>query len=164
MAARDLRGQHQRGGFLSYRAAASSFCSASRLRLLLRRHHPRRQPEESGPAPFARWARRPPLPVASSTANEVCPVVVSTSHEILAMKVSIRTLCPWHGPRARGRRSSGLTVALAGPRQATPISQKQTSGRGWLLQLDRTKKVTTSRAVPQPFFTPVRRRASGTKG
>ena len=30
--------------------------------------------------------------------------------------------------------------------------------------LDRTKKVTTSRAVPQPFFTPVRRRASGTKG
>jgi hypothetical protein len=30
--------------------------------------------------------------------------------------------------------------------------------------LDRTKKVTASRAVPQPFFTPVRRRASGTKG
>jgi hypothetical protein len=30
--------------------------------------------------------------------------------------------------------------------------------------LDRTKKATTSRAVPPPFFTPVRRRASGTKG
>ena len=30
--------------------------------------------------------------------------------------------------------------------------------------LDRTKMQTTSRAVPQPFFTPVRRRASGTKG
>jgi hypothetical protein len=30
--------------------------------------------------------------------------------------------------------------------------------------LDRTKKATTSRAVPPPFFTPVRRRASDTKG
>jgi len=30
--------------------------------------------------------------------------------------------------------------------------------------LDRTKKATTSRAVPPPFFPPVRRRASGTKG
>jgi hypothetical protein len=30
--------------------------------------------------------------------------------------------------------------------------------------LNRAKKETTSRAVPQPFFTPVRRRASGTKG
>jgi len=30
--------------------------------------------------------------------------------------------------------------------------------------LDRTKKETTSRAVPKPFFTPVRRRASSTKG
>ena len=31
-------------------------------------------------------------------------------------------------------------------------------------KLDRTKKETTSRAVPQPFFTPVRRHASVTKG
>jgi len=30
--------------------------------------------------------------------------------------------------------------------------------------LNRTKKVMTSRALPQPFFTPVRRRAGGTKG
>jgi hypothetical protein len=30
--------------------------------------------------------------------------------------------------------------------------------------LNRTKKITTSRAVPPLFFTPVRRRASGAKG
>ena len=31
-------------------------------------------------------------------------------------------------------------------------------------QVPPVKKETTSRAVPQPFFTPVRRRASGTQG
>ena len=60
---------------------------------------------------------------------------------------------------ARGgeiRRSIEQTALWEGPEAAYTT--------GLIRGLNRTKKATTSRAVPQPFFTPVRRRASGTKG
>ena len=53
-------------------------------------------------------------------------------------------------PRARGDNERPLGRPVPGVRLI----------RG----LNRAKKETTSRAVPPPFFTPVRRRASGTKG
>jgi hypothetical protein len=43
------------------------------------------------------------------------------------------------------------------------LPQEPAPGVRLIRGLDRTKKETTSRAVPQPFFTPVRRRASRTK-
>jgi hypothetical protein len=63
-----------------------------------------------------------------------------------------------------GRRIS--EILMLDPHPLLPLAAGPAAAPepGAIRGLDRTEKETTSRAVPLPFFTPVRRRASGTKG
>ena len=55
-----------------------------------------------------------------------------------------------------------LRLETAGP--VPRHGQVHRPGARLIRGLNRNKKETASRAVPEPFFTPVRRRASGNKG
>jgi hypothetical protein len=67
----------------------------------------------------------------------------------------------WYRPGNRGRAEESNPRARSDNER--PLG-RPVPGVRLIRGLNRAKKETTSRAVPQPFFTPVRRRASGTKG
>ena len=67
----------------------------------------------------------------------------------------------WHRPGNRGRAEESNPRARSNNER--PLG-RPAPGVRLIRGLNRTKKETTSQAVPPPFFTPVQRRASGTKG
>ena len=91
--------------------------------------------------------------------------------------VAMSALCSWSyrtdlslghcSPARRYRPGNRGRADESNPRARSNNEQplrKPAPGVRLIRGLNRTKKETTSRAVPHPFFTPVRRRASGTKG
>jgi hypothetical protein len=117
--------------------------------------HDRMAPGSSRPARPCRCRCRTPGPGTAARRSPLAPVPHLTSPSWTANLP---------GGTARG---TGGQAEESDPRARSgnerPLG-RPAPGVRLIRGLNRTKKETTSRAVPPPFFTPVRRRASGTPG